>query len=203
MRWKIATIGAFVSWKFAIAVVTTVTLSACDVPVPSHHLGTPVPNARIEVNLLYSRNSYELFLRFESMARDAGYTRFVGNPIKPVDLTGESPVRSFQWNAEEGSVKYPQFVRFMFPYRDTEQSQFTFILERWREEGFYEIEWREFVNWRDEILPITFPSSNLRTTRHPSVFTNFEFLDQISQSTGEPIPDKVQINYDEWLSTQP
>ena len=184
-----------------ICLIAVLVAVGCDVPIPAHQLGTPVPNARIEVVLVNQQRSSDLVALFEAMAQEAGFNKPMHTALEHVDYASDTAPMSFQWNAAEGSQKFPQFIQFGLPHRSAEHAQFTFILERWREDGFYEVEWREFMAWRDRILPSYFPNAQLKVVRHPAEYTEFERLKAISTATHEPIPPEVLARYEQWLKS--
>ena len=185
-----------------IAGTLSLMISACDPAELAY--GRPVPTARIEVFLREPSTRYELFNRFQELAKAARFEKAIHAYAPTKDYDSLSLIHSFQWNSVEGVENFPQSIGFILP-RDTKYpSNFTFTLSRWSPDGdgFSEVEWRAFVKFRDETLPHYFGSAEIVVKRHPAVHTNFENLEAISRAANEPIPKRILTEYEVWRAKQ-
>ena len=194
-------------WRLKINILCCLCLVGCD-PIywPGFGSATPVPDARINIELPAPRTLAELYPKYIEVASRGGfpYTKRYPGVRSLEDLLSEDfrgSIGDLRW-AEYPDVQssYQRQVFFLSKFNTREEtnrrknvaSSLIFVFQRENVGSFTKEEWLEFFVFYEEILPDVFPEAEIQIskTRHPAVFTDDEVLRQIQQETDIEIPEK-------------
>ena len=194
-------------WRLKINILCCLCLVGCD-PIywPGFGSATPVPDARINIELPAPRTLAELYPKYIEVASRGGYPYTKSYPgVRPLEeLLSEDfggSISDLRW-AEYPDIKSGDQRQIAFfsglsareePVRSKRTtSSITFMFQRENVGSFTKEEWLEFFVFYEEILPDVFPKTEIQIseTEHPAVFTDDEVLRQIQQETDIEIPEK-------------
>ena len=135
--------------------------AVADVQSPPSPYGTPVPDARLQVSLPNPVPKAELYRRFESLARSAGFVNQKSTPWKEGTAPDALQPSAFDWNSAPESDRYPYRISLMWPVEAQDPSNFTFIFRKSDTSAFTARGWLQFFAIKEQYVDTLFPRSRI------------------------------------------
>lgn len=151
--------------------------------------GSPVPDARIELELPYALSKADLYQRYKSAAGMENFTVLGRNGVSGEEAIASNKP-SYEWYRTDPIDTYDHHIGFRTPRKETESTLVTFVFYKHKAEPFTKDHWLAFYKWKDEHLPQVFPEAAIRVVRHPAEFTVREDIGPIANETGIEVPEK-------------
>jgi hypothetical protein len=168
-----------------VLVLQLLLVAACDLDSAKRFdLGRPLPDVRFEVTLPMAISRGVLYERIERLAKEDGFAEPVGDHVAKQSEDGKP---AFKWRHVDGKAPYASVLFFMSIDQNYESSSLEVVLYNRGLKPLDVADWIKFGEWRDELLPNSFPGSQITVLAGPELNTAPELLEQIMAESGVSI----------------